>query len=200
VTHFPRCPHIQRRQSWTAFIPTISSVMERWYMDPSLRRILLHLIVPLTTLHPILLTNLNDEYVMLLATHRSIGEDSLLFGLMPMEWLRLQDHYLRTLGLPRSQREASRAIRSLIMLIHDQCQVVWLLRNQHLHGTDPFKTTSYKHMAFVKKLGPHKRPRFEEYSSNVNSACLELVFQVFEPLFHRCQSSLQSYHRSGKQS
>jgi hypothetical protein len=44
--HFPRCPHLQRKQLWNAFIPIISSVMEQWKMDPSLRRFLLHLLVP----------------------------------------------------------------------------------------------------------------------------------------------------------
>jgi hypothetical protein len=39
-----------------------------WKMDPSLRRILLHLLVPLTRLQPIPLTDLNDEYLVLLAT------------------------------------------------------------------------------------------------------------------------------------
>jgi hypothetical protein len=101
--HFPRCPHPQRQESWTAFIPVISSVMERWTVDPSLWRLLLHLLVPLTTLQPIPLTDLKDEYLMLLETaQRSIGEDSLLFGFLSTEWLRLQDRYLHTLGLPRS--------------------------------------------------------------------------------------------------
>jgi hypothetical protein len=121
-------------------------------MDPSLRRLLLHLLVLLTTLQPIPLTDLNDEYLMLLATQRSIGDDSLLFGFLSTEWLRLQDRYLYTLGLPRSQHEASRAIRSLIMLLHDQCHGVWLLRNQHLHCTDPFNTTSYKHSHLLAQI------------------------------------------------
>jgi hypothetical protein len=151
--HFPRCPHQQRQQSWTAFIPIISSVMERWKMDPSLWRILLHLLVLLnTTLQPIPLTDLNDKYLMLLATQRSIGEDSLLFGLLSTEWLRLQDRYLQTLGLPRSQHEASQAVCSLLILVHDQCHGVWLLRNQHPHDADPFNTTSYKHSHLLAQI------------------------------------------------
>jgi hypothetical protein len=71
-THFLRCPHLQHKQAWTAFVPTLSSTMERWQLDPSLRRILLHLIAPLTTLPPIPLTDLADEYGMLLTTQRSI--------------------------------------------------------------------------------------------------------------------------------
>jgi hypothetical protein len=67
-THFLRCPHLQRKQAWTAFVPTLTSTMERWQLDPSLRRIILHMIVPLTTLSPIPLTDLADEYGMLLTT------------------------------------------------------------------------------------------------------------------------------------
>jgi hypothetical protein len=120
--------------------------MERWQVDPSLRRILLHMLVPLTTLSPIPLEDhLADEYMILLETQHSIGDDSLLFGFFSLEWTTLQDHYLTTLGLPRSKHEAARAMRSLALMFHDQCHVVWLLRNQHLHGTDPANTTSYIH-------------------------------------------------------
>jgi hypothetical protein len=126
--------------------------MERWKMDPSLRQILPHLLVPCTTLHPILLKDLNDTYLRLLATQRSIGEDSLLFGFLSTEWLRLQDRYVTSLGLPRSQHEASQAIQSLIIMVHDQCHAVWLLHNPHLHGTDPFNTTSYKHSHLLAQI------------------------------------------------
>jgi hypothetical protein len=78
--HFPRCPHLQRKQSLASFIPTISATIERWKLDPGLRCILLHLLVPLTSLPPIPLTQLPAEYTLLLTTQRSIGEDSLLHG------------------------------------------------------------------------------------------------------------------------
>jgi hypothetical protein len=94
--------------------------MERWHLDPSLRHIFLHMISPLTTLAPIPLTNLADEYDILLETQRSIGEDSLLFGFLSVDWARLQDRYLTTLGLPSTRHEAMRAIRALIIVCHDQ--------------------------------------------------------------------------------
>jgi hypothetical protein len=46
--YFPRCPHEQRRQSWTAFRPFIASLMERWSTDPSLRQVMLYILSPLT--------------------------------------------------------------------------------------------------------------------------------------------------------
>jgi hypothetical protein len=81
--HFLRCPHLQRKQAWTALlVPTLSSTMERWQLDPSLRRLMLHTIVPLNTLTPIPLNDLADEYRMLLTTQRSIGEDSLVIWIL----------------------------------------------------------------------------------------------------------------------
>jgi hypothetical protein len=150
--HFLRCPHQQRRQGWTEFIPIIASAMERYKLDPSLRRILLHMIIPLTTLPPIPLRHLADQYTTLLTTQRSIGLDSLFFGFFFTNWVHLQDRYLKTLGLPRSKNEANCAIRSLIILCHDQCHGTWLLRNQHLHGSDPANITCYKHLHLLAQI------------------------------------------------
>jgi hypothetical protein len=111
------------------------------------------MIVPLTTLLlAIPLGHLADEYMILLETQRSIGADLLLFGFLSLEWTTLQDRYLTTLGLPRSKHEAARAMRSLAIMFHDQCHVVWLLRNQHLHGTDPANTTSYIHSHLLAQI------------------------------------------------
>jgi hypothetical protein len=89
---------------------------------------------------------------MLLTTQRSIGTDSLLFAFFCYDRVRLQDQYLRARGLPSSQQEATRAIRSLIQLFREQCHSVWLLRNQHLHGTNPMNTTSYKHLHLLAQI------------------------------------------------
>jgi hypothetical protein len=55
-------------------------------------------------------------------------------------------------GLPRALNEACRAIRLLIVAFHDQCYSMWLLRNQHLHGTDPRNSTSYKHLHLLAQI------------------------------------------------
>jgi hypothetical protein len=108
--------------------------------------------VPLTTLPPIPLNNLANEYTLLVTTQRSIVHDSIFFGFFSRDWVRLQDRYLKTLGLPRAKSEATRAIRSLIILCHDQCHGTWLLRNQHLHGTDPSNITCYKHLHLLAQI------------------------------------------------
>jgi hypothetical protein len=125
--------------------------MERWHLDPSLRRVVLHLVSPLT-LSPIPIDGLDDEYAMLLETQQSIGEDSLLFGFFSTDWVRLQDRYLQAVGLPHALHEASRAIRSLMVSFHDHCHSVWLLRNEHLHGTDPRNSTSSKHLHLLAQI------------------------------------------------
>jgi hypothetical protein len=151
--HFPHCPHPQRIQAWDTFLLTLASLMERWQLDPSLRRIVLHLLAPLTSSPPIPLDNLKDEYHMLLLQQRSIGVDSVLFGFFATEWVYLQDRYLHALGLPSSKHEATRSIQSLILACHDQCHAVWLLRNQHLQGTDPHNTTtSFKHLHLLVQI------------------------------------------------
>jgi hypothetical protein len=83
---------------------------------------------------------------------QTIGVDSLLFGFFSTDWVRLQDRYLRAVGLPQLKHEALRAIRLIITAFHDQCHVVWLLRNAHLHGTDPNDTTSYKHLHLLAQI------------------------------------------------
>jgi hypothetical protein len=57
-----------------------------------------------------------------------------------------------TFGLPHEKYEATRVIRSLITAFHEQCHVVWLLRKQHLHATDPHNTTSYKHLHLLAQI------------------------------------------------
>jgi hypothetical protein len=91
--HFSRCPHEQRRSLWKILPSTLAPVMERWHLDPSLRRVVLHLVSPLT-LSPIPIDGLDDEYAMLIVTQQSIGTDSLLFGFFSTDWARLQDRYL----------------------------------------------------------------------------------------------------------
>jgi hypothetical protein len=150
--HFPRCAHEQRRASWKSLPSGLAKVMERWKLDPSLRWAALHLISTLTQSSAIPIDNLADEYTMLIATQQSIGADSLLFGFFSVDWARLQERYLQAVGLPRAHNEASRAIRSLIVTFHDHCHSVWLLRNQHLHGTDPRNTTSYKHLHLLAQI------------------------------------------------
>jgi hypothetical protein len=87
-THFPRCQHVQQgKQSWTAFVSSLRDIMERWSLDPGLRRILLYMTAPLSTLPSIPLTQLTDEYQMLLATQLSIGIDSLLFLFFCYDWV-----------------------------------------------------------------------------------------------------------------
>jgi hypothetical protein len=107
---------------------------------------------PLTDAPNIPITNLSVEYSMLLTTQQLIGEDSLLFGFFSTEWVRLQSRYLRSVGLPSAHNEPNCAIRALLVAFHDQCHAVWLLRNPHLHRTDPRNLSSFKHMHLLAQI------------------------------------------------
>jgi hypothetical protein len=93
------------------------------------------------------LANLADEYIM-------------LFGFFSTDWVRLQDRYLWAVGLHQLKHEALRAIRSLITAFHDQWHdVIWLLRNEHLHGFYPNNTTSYKNTStFLRRSVSYTKP------------------------------------------
>jgi hypothetical protein len=168
----------------------------------------LHLVSPLTLSPPIPITALADEYSMLIETQQSIGEDSLLFGFFSTDWARLQDRYLQAVGLPRDPNEASRAIRSLIVAFHNHCHSVWLLRNQHLHGTDPKNTTSYKHIHLLAQIQDlydavppmmsHDQAIFEfplESKKLQSTATLLAFYQHAKPIVAKSLEDAVSYSR-----
>jgi hypothetical protein len=74
---------------------------------------------------------------MLKTTQESIGVDSVLFEYFSTNWVRLQHRYLVARDLPHSRNQASRAIKATILQLLEKCHECWLLRNAHLHGTDP---------------------------------------------------------------
>jgi hypothetical protein len=84
---------------------------------------------------------------MLKTTQETIGVDSVLFGYFATDWVRLQHCYLVAPDLPHSRNQASRAIKATsIFQLLEKCHECWLLRNTHLHGTDPRATSSYKQL------------------------------------------------------
>jgi hypothetical protein len=40
----------------------------------------------------------------------------------------------------------------MILLCHEQCHSIWLLRNNHLQGTDPNNLTCYKHLHLLAQI------------------------------------------------
>jgi hypothetical protein len=66
-THFLRCSHPYRRQSWDDYSKALLPIFERRHINPSLRRVLLSLLqVTTPTSMPIPLDNLDDDYLALL--------------------------------------------------------------------------------------------------------------------------------------
>jgi hypothetical protein len=89
---------------------------------------------------------------MLKTTQEEIGADSILFGYFSHDWVKLQHRYLTACSLPSSRNQASRGIKAIILQLMEQCHACWLLRNLHLHGTDPRNTSSYKHLHLLAQV------------------------------------------------
>jgi hypothetical protein len=84
--------------------------------------------------------NLTTDYSMLLETQQAIGQDSIFSGFFAPTWTILQRRYLQSVGLPHDKHQASRSMKALTIEILTHCHTtVWLLRNSHLHVTDPYK-------------------------------------------------------------
>jgi hypothetical protein len=81
-----------------------------------------------------------------------MGEDSLFFGYFTTDWVSIQNRYLTALDLPHSRNQAARGIKAIILQLLERCHTCWLLRNTHLHGTDPLQNTSYKHIHLLAQV------------------------------------------------
>jgi hypothetical protein len=152
--HFLRFPHPHRRQSWADFRKTLSPLFERNNIDPWLRRILLFCLFSVTEPdepQP-LLDHLPASHLALLEVQTEIGPDSLFFGFFTTDWIPLQDQYLRFRNLPRDRHQAASGIQALLTVILFQVHLTWLLRNEHLHGTDPLQQGSYKRLHLLAQL------------------------------------------------
>jgi hypothetical protein len=91
---------------------------------------------------PIPVNNLAPEYRTLLQAQ----------GLFVSHWLPLQDRYLASQNLPRDKHQAASGIQALLGTLLAQVHTMWLLRNEHLHGTDPFQERSYKRLHLLAQI------------------------------------------------
>jgi hypothetical protein len=149
---FLRCAHPACVVLWRECSRTIAKTFDTGTIDPSLRRLVLYWLARLSDASPILLDNLGDEYSMLQTTQEAIGEDSILFGYFALKWVQLQERYLLARDLPRGWNQAAGGIKAVALQLLEQCHECWLLRNTHLHGTDPHNTCSYKHLHLVAQV------------------------------------------------
>jgi hypothetical protein len=101
---------------------------------------------------PIPLDNLAAEYSALLQAQARLGPNSIFFGLFVNGWLALQDRYLVALKLPSDKHQAASGIHALIASLLEQVHSVWLLCNEHLHGTDPLQQHSYKRLHLLVQI------------------------------------------------
>ena len=141
--------------SWNGVDALYSSLLplfSTWHLDPSLQRILLHLLAPLCNANRIPLDNLTNEYTILLETQLTLEADSLLYGLLSTDWVKLQQRYLVARNLPHTKNEAQRAFKRITLDLLLHCHALWLLRNQHLHASNPNLATSYKKLHLLVQI------------------------------------------------
>ena len=130
---------------------------------------------------------------MLQTVQSSIGTDSIFFGFFSSNWYSIQHRYLQSCSLPSDANQANNAINSFLQATLIQVHEVWLLRNAHLHGTDPLRKHSYVHLHLLAKIQ-------ELY------ACAPLVLaadrDIFSYPFERRQdqstAALQAYYNWAK--
>ena len=151
-THFLCCSHPDRLSMWEALYSSLLPLFSSWHLDPSLQCIFLYILAPLCNADPIPLDNLTDEYTMLLETQLALGADSILYSLLSTDWVPLQQRYLVACNLPHTKNEASRALKRITTDLMLHCHSVWLLRNQHLHASNPNLATSYKKLHLLAQI------------------------------------------------
>jgi hypothetical protein len=191
--HFLPCPHPAWLIVWKECQTTMAQTFETWSLDPSLRRLILYWLARLTDSPAIPLDNLPDEYAMLKTTQETIGVDSILFGYFTTDWVKLQHPYLVTRDLPHSRNQASQAIKATILQLLEKCHECWLLRNAHLHGTDPRATCSYKQLHLLAQV-----TELHESAPYMLAADRDIFKIPLEARNNQTKSTLQAFYSWAK--
>ena len=97
-------------------------------------------------------TEVPTEYAMLRTSQLTLGTTSIFFGFFVHEWSTLQDRYLRFRGLPHERNQAQSAVRGVTAALLLQVHHIWLIRNTHLHQTDPMQQYSYTHIHLLAQI------------------------------------------------
>jgi hypothetical protein len=149
--HFLRCNHATRVASFHALAALLATTFDRLHIDPYLRRCVISLLEPYTEAHTDT-SELPPEYQSLLQSQRALGDDSLMFGFFHRSWIHLQHRYLLHMGHPCHKNQATTALKSWSTTIFQSVHDLWLLRNTHLHGSDPTSLHSYKRIQLLLEI------------------------------------------------
>ena len=136
---------------------------------------------------------LTDEYAMLHTVQNSIGSNSLFFGFFSREWYTIQRRYLHVCLLPSNANQADNAINSLIIATLRQVHEIWLLRNAHLHGTDPLRKHSYVHFHLLAKIR-----ELYECAPLVMTADQDIFSYPFDRRQEQSTAALRAYYQWAK--
>jgi hypothetical protein len=120
--------------------------------DPYLRRIvwlfLDQYLDPPTSVTP----TFPARYTALYRAQRLLGPDSLMYGFFHVDWVLIQDDYLRFRHLPRNKNQSLTTMKLLSSTLFGALHEMWLLRNSHLHDTNGTSLHSYHHSQLLHEI------------------------------------------------
>jgi hypothetical protein len=152
--HLLHCTRASRRALISDVMQRLPSLFNRRNVDPFLRSLLRHaLLLLLDPEHP------DDPPDMLPDSHRplflaqqAIGWDHLFYGHFAQDWTTLQHQYLRFAKKPHNKHQAASFFRELISELWSMVHTLWLLRNEHLHGTSTQPLHSIKRLHLLSEI------------------------------------------------
>jgi hypothetical protein len=95
---------------------------------------------------------LPDSHLPLFIAQQSIGWDHLFCGHFSSDWAKLQHSYLQFAKKPCNKHQASSFLKELTSNLWAIVQSIWLLRNDHLHGTSSTPLHSIKRLELISEI------------------------------------------------
>ena len=95
---------------------------------------------------------LPDYAAMLCTTQLQIGPSSLHEGLLATGWVDAQFDFLERNNLPRRKNQASSVFKVLLTDLFNHTHECWLLRNTHLHVSNPLSHRCFKHRHLLQQI------------------------------------------------
>ena len=104
------------------------------HLDPSLRRVLLHLLEPFPASPP--LPELSPTYSTLLTSQLRLGKRAIFMGFFLLKWHEIQNDFLKQNFLPFEQQQAADTLHKIAKALLLHTQKLWHTRNNDLHASN----------------------------------------------------------------
>ena len=158
--HLLECPATHRQDLWSKFEGTLDKLFETNNLDPGLRRVLQHLLLPLlpSALSPPTHTK---SYQEIYDTQMQLGPCSVFMSFFTKAWVKTQKTYRELNGLSTEYHESDNDISNIGRALASHVQSLWHLRNKDVHDTTPSNHHGYRHILLQLQLQElyDKQPR-----------------------------------------